>query len=88
MSDWMDALQDYGLAEVQRACRQAIEANPNKCPNEGHVKGIIIRNRGKELQALPKPTPVEPKAERVTPEAAAEILRKANFKVKTFGGKS
>lgn len=66
MTDWMDALQDYGLAEVQRACKQAIEENPNKCPNEGHVKGIIIRNRGKELQALPKP--VEASAPRSEPD--------------------
>jgi hypothetical protein len=44
--DWMDALQDYQLDEVQRACKIAIEDNPNKCPNEGHIKAIILRNRG------------------------------------------
>lgn len=52
--DWMDALQDYPLNEVQNACRLAVLENPNKMPNEGHIKAIVIRERGKLLAAAPK----------------------------------
>ena len=47
MIDWMDALQDFPIDEVRAACRMAIVETPSKTPNEGHIRGIIMRERGK-----------------------------------------
>lgn len=47
VEDWMDALQDYPLAEVKAACRDAVKSNPNKMPNEGHVVAEIMKARRK-----------------------------------------
>lgn len=58
--DWMDALHDYPLDEVKAACKLAIQENPNRCPNEGHIKAIILRERGKLVAAQPKPQPQAP----------------------------
>jgi hypothetical protein len=45
VTDWMNALQDFPLVEVQKACIAAISAKPDKMPNEGHVKAQILRAR-------------------------------------------
>ena len=60
ITDWMDALQDYPLIEVKAACVLAVRENPNKCPNEGHIRRIIIRERQRVVAGQPKT--VEPKA--------------------------
>lgn len=52
--DWMDALQDYPLDEVRAACRAAVLSNPNKMPNEGHVRQQIITERKSMLARQPK----------------------------------
>ena len=57
MLDWMDALHDFELSEVKAACGEAIIARPNKCPNEGHIREIIMRNRGKVMSLIPKQYP-------------------------------
>ena len=80
VSDWMKALQDYPLQEVQAACAQAVLSNPSKMPNEGHVRAAILAARAKVVAAQPKP--VEPSAPRATPEERAranEIVRKAGI---------
>ena len=59
-SDWMEALQDYPLSEVQAACAASVLSNPNKMPNEGHVKAQIIAARQKAVSAQPKPFKVTP----------------------------
>ena len=84
LMDWMDALQDYPLAEVQAACRAAVEANPNKMPNEGHVKAQIIAARAKVLAALPKPVD-PPKPAPVTAAEAEAILAQVGFSTKRMG---
>lgn len=71
--DWMDALHDFPLSEVQAACKIAIQENPNKCPNEGHVRKIIVRERGKVVAALPKPSPAEPRKPAPTAEERARM---------------
>ena len=43
--DWMDALVDYRLDEIDSACREYIKANPDKCPNEGHIVKLILMQR-------------------------------------------
>lgn len=85
ISDWMDALQDFPLNEVQAACRAWVQDNPRRMPNEGDIRGKVMAARAKHVAALPKPEPVEIR-ERATPEQAAAILAEAGFKPKTFGG--
>ena len=85
VTDWMDALQDFPLDEVQAACRAWVQDNPRRMPNEGDIRGKVMAARAKHVAALPKLQP-EPQRERATPEQAAAILAEAGFKPKTFGG--
>lgn len=87
MIDWMDALQDYPLSEVQAACRAAVLSSPNKMPNEGHVKAQIIAARAKVVASQPKREEPEPPKERVSREVAADILSQAGYAPKTFGAR-
>lgn len=84
ISDWMDALQDFPLDEVQAACRAWVQDNPRRMPNEGDIRGKVMAARAKRVAALPNLQP-EPQGERATPEQAAAILAEAGFKPKTFG---
>lgn len=86
MLDWMDTLQDYPLDEVKAACKAAVEANPNKMPNEGHVKAQIISARAGFLAARPKPVAPADDRRPVTPEEAEAILASAGFNLNRFGG--
>ena len=85
MMDWMNALQDYPLDEVQAACAAAILAKPDKMPNEGHVVAQIKAAR-REFVALNPPAP-EPEPDRtpIDREKAAEILAQAGFAPKRMG---
>jgi hypothetical protein len=85
LSDWMDALQDFPLNEVQAACRAWVQDNPRRMPNEGDIRSKVMAARSKHVAALPKPEP-EPKREPVSAERAAAILAEAGFRPKTFGG--
>lgn len=87
MKDWITALQDFPLSEVQAACRAWVEAEPRRMPNEGDIRGKVMAARAKRVSALPKPEPVEIR-ERATPEQAAAILAEAGFRPKTFGEKA
>lgn len=82
ITDWMDALQDFPLNEIQAACRAAVEANPNRMPNEGHIRALVHKARAKQVRALPQPP--EPEREVVTAERAEEILREAGITPKAF----
>jgi hypothetical protein len=73
LMDWMDALHDFPLKEVKSACQMAIQENPNKCPNEGHIKAIIVRERGKIVAALPKPVVADEPREEPSAEAKARV---------------
>lgn len=86
LTDWMDALQDYPLDEVRAACAAAVIDNPNRMPNEGHVRAAILNARKRHVAALPKPA--EPDAERVPVDRAraAAIMAEAGFAPKRFGG--
>ncbi len=85
--DWMDALHDFPLDEVRTACRAAVLNNPNKMPNEGHVRNEIMKARAAKVSMLPRRRP-EPVAERGDPANADEIMRQAGFKPRRFGGAS
>jgi hypothetical protein len=67
VTDWMNALQDFPLTEVQRACLAAISAKPDKMPNWGHVKAQILRARQAAICGHTKE--VERLTERVAPDA-------------------
>ena len=81
--DWAEALCSYPLDEVRDACRAYVLENPDaKAPNEGHVKGMILKKRAqiaaKYTPPPSKQTPSEPPA---TPEAKARILVEADFNI-------
>lgn len=86
LADWMDALQDYPLSEVKAACRAAVLRNPNKMPNEGHVRAEIMKARAAIVSKLPVIEASEKPEPRVTKEQAARILEDAGFKPRRFGG--
>ena len=84
--DWMNALQDYPLSEVQGACRKWVASNPRKVPNEGDILGIIRQERRSWLEASRVPQPEPERPPRVTSEEAAEILKRAGVRVNEHGG--
>lgn len=87
LTDWMDALQDYTIKEIRSACRQAVLDRPNSCPNEGHIRKIILRERADIRRSLPKP--VEPQRPApCDPETAARIVAELGFTPKKFGGEA
>lgn len=76
--DWVDALQDFALVEVQDACKVALGGNPRDAVNEEKIKALVIADRARRLMAIPKPP--EPEQKPVKPDAdtrarlAAELL--------------
>ena len=86
VTDWMNALQDFPLGEVQAACAAHVLAEPGKMPNEGHIRAQIMAARARRVASLPKPD--EPRQERkpVDPARAAAILAAAGFAPKRMGG--
>lgn len=70
VTDWIEALADFTLPEVKAACKQAILDNPNKCPNEGHVKRIIEKNRAIEAAKFREYEPPKPRREPTAEEKA------------------
>ena len=88
LTDWMDALQDYPLGEIQSACAYAIEENPGKMPHEGYIYKIIMRERAKVIAATRPPKPVEHETHRPTEaerKRSADYLAQAGFAPKKFG---
>lgn len=85
VSDWMDALQDFPLSEVQGACQAWVRDNSRRMPNEGDIRGIIMAHRSKRVAILPRPDR-EPDRQRISAERAAEIVAEAGFAPRRFGG--
>lgn len=84
--DWMNALQDFPLGEVQAACQAAVLANPNKMPNEGHVRAEIMKARAVRPR-LVRSEPEAPKEPPVTPERMQEILEEEGMTRAALAGK-
>ena len=74
--DWMDALQDFPLGEIREACRAWVMDKPRSMPNEGDIRARVLLARKRRMRIAPEPEKERP---RVSPEAAAEILARANF---------
>lgn len=87
VKDWIAALQDYPLSEVQVACSEWVKASPRKMPNEGDILGLVINAR-KAAVRVSRATQPEPEKKRVSQARAAEIMAEAGFKPKRFGGAS
>ena len=64
ITDWMDALQDYPLQEVQAACREWIETGTARAPTEGQIKALIMHGRRMFLQLNRKPIQIEDTSQR------------------------
>jgi hypothetical protein len=71
--DWVDALQDFALSEVQDACRVALGGNQKDAVNEEKIKAMVVADRARRLLAIPKPPEPERKIERPDAEARARI---------------
>lgn len=83
--DWMDALEDFPLPEIQTACRAWIKDNPRRMPNEGDIRGKIMAARRAHVAALPRRKPSHPeRGERITAERAEEIMIEVGFRPKKF----
>lgn len=59
VTDWMDALQDFPIEEVRAACRAAVLSDPNRMPNEGHVRAEIMRSRKIAAARYERPEPAQ-----------------------------
>lgn len=82
ITDWMDALQDYPLTEVQAACKAVVLSNPNRMPNEGHIVAEIRNARKRAAAAYQAPDRAEQaKAPEITEEQRARMqsLVEQNF---------
>lgn len=84
VTDWMDALHDYPLAEVKAACSQWVEENPRRMPNEGDIKSLIVAARRSRIRSIPAPEPERDAP--CSPEAAEEICKQYGFRPKRLGG--
>ena len=84
VADWMDALQDYPLEEVQEACRVFTRRSPGKMPNEGHILTLIQADRKLQLERYraSQHRKVEAESERGPPaskEARERIMALAGY---------
>ena len=88
VTDWMNGLQDFTLAEVQEACRAWTRDNPRRMPNEGDIRAKVIAARAEHVACLPRPA--EPERELPGTEErraiAARVIAETGVKLKTFGG--
>lgn len=74
--DWVEALCDFPLSEIRSACRRAVQENPNRMPNEGHILQRIIATRAEIRRMAPKPSCDHPsQMNRPAVERRAEAAR-------------
>lgn len=91
ITDWMDALQDFTLDEIQAACRACVIADPKRMPNEGAVLGRIMDARRLHVAALPRPAEPPRFSANAVPvqdrrAAAARIFAETGFAKRIGGG--
>jgi hypothetical protein len=78
LSDWIDALADFTLAEVKDAVNALLACAPKDAMNEQKVRSIVVANRDKRLAAIPKPADPEPPREirdQAAKDRMAEVAR-------------
>tara|TARA_R110000782_G_scaffold218427_1_gene305812 strand:- start:29073 stop:29468 length:396 start_codon:yes stop_codon:yes gene_type:complete len=84
-SDWMNALADFTIDEVQEACRIALRNKAKDALNEETIAGIVLSSRARIVAALPKPAEQPTERKPIDKEAADRILAEAGFAPKKFG---
>jgi hypothetical protein len=89
-ADWMNALADFTLDEVQAACRVALRNKAKDALNEETIVGIIQSNRARIVAALPKPDDNAYQARDSKPQdergRVADLVAKAFPSINRFGG--
>ena len=78
MADWIAALEDWPIAEIQDALREWVMENPSRRPNFGHISAKLKEKRGKAWAERKQPEP-EPVREPVSKERAAEIMAQVGY---------
>lgn len=83
--DFLAALQNYPMDEVREAARECEADNPNRMPNEQHIRAKIIAKRGR-ISAMARARRVEEQEPRqaADQEAAREIMERAGFTPQRF----
>lgn len=79
--DWILALQDYPIKEIQAACVAAVRENPNKMPNEGHIRKAILAERSRKLNQTRSRATQPSESNRTDPKRAAEVSAELGLKV-------
>lgn len=89
MRDWMDALQDFPLEEVQEACRRHLVENPAKVPHEGHIMRhlrVIRREKAEVFRSASGARQEQPEREpAMTPERHLEVCREMGLQMNSRG---
>lgn len=90
ITDWIDTLAEFSISEIQKACQAAVLENPNKMPNEGHIRAKIMQTRKHQVAERKRLLPQAEqtlRSERVSRESANEICSSLGFLPKRFGGR-
>jgi len=87
---WCDELQAWTREQVVYGLRKWNSDNPRVRPTPGDIVGILKQTRGKKeaerMAAARKPEPAKA-SERITPEAASEIMSRAGYSAKRMAEK-
>lgn len=85
--DWADILEGLPQSAIFSACMDYLRDQPSRKPTPGAIYALALKK-------IPRPVLVSPVLhlseyqvgrDRVTPEAAAEIMKQAGFKPKKMG---
>ena len=77
----MDALNNFTKEEILAAFSEHVAIEPNKRPNEGHIRKIILSNRAADITDRPKPSEAERGREEFDSKA---ILEEIGFTPRRF----
>jgi len=89
IEDWIEALCDFPLDEIQAACRAAVLENPNRMPNEGHIRAQILAARKRRVSLRPVVAAEPVLRPEISPEDRAHRLAVvASLGLKRFGGEA
>jgi hypothetical protein len=84
-ADWWDVLRDVPQSAIEAGCREFLRNGPPRRPTPGEVRSMALavlpRRRAMNEDDLAL---AGPPRERVSAEAASEIMRQAGFRPRTF----
>ena len=87
-ADWMNALADFTVEEVQDACRDALRGKAKDALNEEAIAEIIQAKRARIVATLPKPDDgYQPRTDKTEEERKrmAEMVARAFPSIKRMG---